>query len=85
MDVSDILYFFLLGGGEGESEAPGSGWVRFLLKIPRAGRFSGDGGGGGARGLEGVCKEFGGEGGGYIFFRVRNSHQGTPFETGIAK
>ena len=38
----DAFYYFLLGGGEGESEAPGRGGARdFLSKIP--------GGGGGLR------------------------------------
>ena len=37
--------FFLLGGGEGGSEAPGRGGGRlFLLKIPRGGGVSQEGG-----------------------------------------
>ena len=71
VDVSDI--FFLLRGGEGESEAPGRGGGRFLLRIPGWGGVL-PGEGGGARGREGVCGEFGG-GGLNILFRGRNSHQ----------
>ena len=38
MDVSDIFYFFLLGEGKGEFEAPGGGGAfHFSLKIPGAG------------------------------------------------
>ena len=38
MDVSDIFYFFPLGGGEGASEAPGrEEGFGFLLKIPQEG------------------------------------------------
>ena len=54
VDVSDIFYFSARGEGKGESEAPGRGWGR-------AGR------GGGARGREGVCAEFGGGGTKYFF------------------
>ena len=34
VDISGIFYFFLLGGGKGESEAPGEGGV---LENPRRG------------------------------------------------
>ena len=51
---------FLLGEGEGESEAPGRGGFHFLLKIPgRGGGFQE-----GPRGREGVCGELGNLGGG---------------------
>ena len=59
--------FFLLGGGKGESEAPGGGWERFLMENPRRG-VSWVGGGGGPRGRESVCGEFCGGGGLSIFF-----------------
>ena len=70
-----FIFFFRSGEGKGESEAPGEGATIFLLKIPGGG-VSRAGGGGGMRGREGVCGEFGG-GGLNIFFRGRNSHQGT--------
>ena len=48
VDVSNIFYFFPAGGrGRGESEAPGWGGGRFLLKIPGEGGFSHERGGGG--------------------------------------
>ena len=72
MDVSDIFNFFLLGGGEGESEAPGGGGAFFLIENPtRGGGFPG---GKGPRGREGIG-EFWGGGGLNIFFRGRNVHQ----------
>ena len=46
MDVSDIFYFFRLGEGKGESEAPG--WGRgsvFFIENPRRGVLPGKGGG----------------------------------------
>ena len=62
VDVSDLLYFFLLGEGKGESAAPGGGVVVFLLKIPAGwggvSRKGGEGPGGFLQGIE----EFG-EGG----------------------
>ena len=56
MDVSDIFYFFRLGGGEGgiRGDRDGGG-VGFVLKIPRVGGggvLLGDGWGRGGR--EGV-------------------------------
>ena len=69
VDVSDIFYFFLLGGGEGESEEPGmGGGVGFLLEIPRerGGGLPGEG----PKGREGVCGGLGGIGGLNIFFRA---------------
>ena len=60
------FYFFCSGEGKGEPEAPGGGGD-FLWKIPGAG-VSRVGGGGGARGREGVCGEFGGGGGAKYFF-----------------
>ena len=58
MDVSDIFYFFLLGGGKGESEAPGGGWGRFYMENPTRGGggvsgWVGAGGGGCFRGIWG--------------------------------
>ena len=72
MDVSDILYFFLLREGEG-FEALGGGGDRFFIENPTRGVSRG-----GGRGREGVCGELG------IFFwggvakyfsRDRNVHQ----------
>ena len=63
VDVSDIFYFSCSGE---ESGAPGDrdgGGVGFLLKIPGGGDLPGGGGRGRGR-REGVCKEFGGIGGG---------------------
>ena len=58
---------FLLGEGKGKSEAPGGGrGVGLFIEKPRRGGVS-EGGGGGPRGREGVCGEFG-EGGGAKFF-----------------
>ena len=54
MDVSDIFYFFLLGGGEGGVRGAGKGRGDFLLKIP--------GGGGSTRGWR-----RGGRGAGRVF------------------
>ena len=68
MDVSDIFYFFCSGERKGEFEAPGGGrGDDFLLKIPGRG-VSRAGRGGGARGWEGVCGEFGWGGAKYFFF-----------------
>ena len=67
MDVSDIFYFFRSEREKGESEAPGGGGIRCLLKIPGGAR----GFLGGARGREGICGELGnlrGGGGLNIFF-----------------
>ena len=62
VDVSDIFYFFFCSGeGKGESEAPGGARGDFNWKS-QDGEVSRAGGGGGARGWEGVCVEFG-EGG----------------------
>ena len=61
MDVSDF-FFFCSGEGKRVSEAPGGEKGRFLLKIPGGGESPWVGGGGRARGWEGVCGEFG-EGG----------------------
>ena len=75
VEVPNIFYFFLLGGGEGGVwvDREGGGRFFFLLKIPgRGGGSPGQGGGQGGR--EGVCRIFGG-GGLNIFFRGRNAHQ----------
>ena len=67
VDVSDIFYFFLLGGGERGVRGAGRGWGRFLIENPRKG-VSRAGGGGGASGREGVCGEWGGGGVAKNFF-----------------
>ena len=69
VDVSDIFYFFCLGEGKGESEAPGR-WRGGRVFVENARR----GGAPSRRGREGVCGEFRG-GGPKYFFRGRNSHQ----------
>ena len=49
--VSDISYFYLLGGAEGESKPPGGGEGDFFLENPRKGggvSWVGGAGGGGA-------------------------------------
>ena len=56
----DVSLFFLLGGGEGESEAPGRGEGLILLNILTRWVSRAGWGGGGTRGLEGVCGELGG-------------------------
>ena len=72
VDVSD--FFVLLRGGEGESEALGGGRDDSLLKM-LGGGISQAGGGGVARGREGVAGKVGGVGGAiFVFFRGRNSH-----------
>ena len=73
-----IFFIFICSGRrKGESEAPGVGGGRFLLKIPGGG-VSRRGGAKGGR--EGVCSElgiWGGGGGGEIFlFRGRDVHEG---------
>ena len=44
--VSDIFYFFLLGGGEGGVQGDRVGVVGFLLKVPEGGGCLREGGGG---------------------------------------
>ena len=72
MDVSDIFYFCLLGGGQGGvwGDREGGGSV-FLLKIPGGGGDLSKNGGGGRGGREGVCGKFGGRGAKF-FFSGRN-------------
>ena len=62
VDVSDILYFFLLGEGEGGVRGARGGGSGFSLKFQEGG-FPGEEGGL-PRGREGVRGEFGGGGGG---------------------
>ena len=72
----DIFYFFCSGRGKGESEAPGGGEVRFLLKIP--GGLSPEGRG--AEGPGGCLRrigDLGGGGGVNFFFSGLNVHQET--------
>ena len=55
VDVSDIFYFFLLGGGEGGVRGDRESVGRFLLKMPRgAGLSAGGGAGRGPGGRESV-------------------------------
>ena len=61
-DVSDIFFFFLLGGrGNGESGAPGGGRFDFSLKIPGGGSP----GGRGAEGSGGCLRRIGDSWGGW--------------------
>ena len=62
VNVSDIFYFFSARGGEGGVRGAGVGGEDFLAENPRRGGLRA-GGGGGARGPEGVCAKFGGGGG----------------------
>ena len=75
VDVSDIFYFFCSGEGKGvRGHRNGVGGIGFLLKMPGAGVSQERGGG--PKGREGVCGEFGGGGGAkYFFFWGRNAHQ----------
>ena len=75
-DLSVCMLFFLakalLGGrfgwrGRGSPRCRQGGERFFNLKSQRGG-VSGQGGGGGARGREGVCEDFGGGGGSKFFF-----------------
>ena len=71
VDVSDIFYFFLLGGGERGAQGAGRGRGDdfFSWKIPGGGVPGGWAGGAGGC-LRGIWA-----GGLNIFFRGRNSHQ----------
>ena len=64
MDVSNIFYFFCLGGGEVGSprRREGEGGDDFFIENPRGGGVPGLVGAGGARGREGVCGALGGGG-----------------------
>ena len=59
MDLSDILYFSLLGGGEGQPEEPGIGGGGFYWKSQEMG--GGEGPGGCLWGIGGVNIFFGAE------------------------
>ena len=62
MDVSDIFnFFFCLGEGKGESEAPGRGRGQFSMENPSRGGVSREGGAAG-RGAWRVAENLG-EGG----------------------
>ena len=61
VDVSDTFYFFCSGEGERGVRGTGMGGGNDFIENPRGG-VSRVGGGGAARGWEGVCGEFG-EGG----------------------
>ena len=83
VDVSDIFYFFLLGGGEGGVRGEREGGGRFFIENP--GGVSQEGGRGG--GAPGGCLPAGNlRGGGLnIFFRGRNSRQDMePFPEWVA-
>ena len=67
VDVSDIFYFFLLGGGEGGVRGARRRGGRLFIENPRRGGGGVLQEGGGPRGQEGVCREFG-EGGAKYFF-----------------
>ena len=58
-----FLFFSARGRGEGGVRGAGGGGSDFLLKITGRGGVSRADGGRGARGREGVCREFGGGGG----------------------
>ena len=64
MDVSDIFYFFSARRrGRGSLSRQEGGVVGFfVIENPRTGGGGLLGEGGGARGREGVCREFGGGG-----------------------
>ena len=76
VDVLDIFYFFPLGGGEGGVRGVGGGgwFVFFIIENPRKGGVSSKGGRWGPGGcLQGIR----GGGGLNVFFRGRNSRQGS--------
>ena len=74
VDVSDIFYVFLLGGGEWGVRGARRRGARFLIENSRRGGwFSQEKGGGGTEGPRGCLQVIGG-GGLNIFIRGRNSH-----------
>ena len=83
MDFSELggrfgyfLFFLCLGEGKGvRGTRNGVGGASFLIENPRRGVSQERGGGGGARGREGVCGDLGGGGELNIFFRGPNAHQ----------
>ena len=60
MDVSDIFYSFCSGEGKGKSGGKEGGRARFFIENLTRGGGGSPKKGGGARGREGVCGEFGG-------------------------
>ena len=70
VDVSDIFYFFCSGERKGEPEATGrvGGDRLFIENARREGGLRGERGRGCEGGREGVCREFGGIGGGAKYF-----------------
>ena len=69
-----IFFIFSARGGEGgPRRQKGGGRGQFFIENPRRGVSQERGGGGGLKGREGVCGEWGG--GLNIFFRGRNAHQ----------
>ena len=59
--ISDILYFFRLGGGRGNTRRHGGGGVGFLIENPtRGGGVSGEGGRGKGAGRVSAGKSGGG-------------------------
>ena len=64
MDVLDTFYFFLLGEGEGKSEAPGGEGMFFFVFNGKSQEGGGVPGGGGAEGPGGCLRQIGDLGGG---------------------
>ena len=67
VDISDIFFFSAGGRGRGSARRREGGGAIFLLENPKEGGVSRVGEGGGARGREVVCREFGVGGAKYFF------------------